>query len=204
MPTYRSINIKLHSQFDIETYPEYIPRSQGHYLSRGLAPPENTPIFDDEQNSACNVYIPVYPNSQFWLSYTVLPPVPNDQHFLFKLYINGAHIVSWSTGMEQQWRGKTMFALFEMEDDEGRQRVEKRILCFTPPEDGTWGDVDDVWDEEACLEIRVHRALGKKRIERMVAPYKETVHGMHERGIRYVSSVHPLYSNREQLLTKLV
>lgn len=97
-----------------------------------------------------------------------------------------------------------MFALFEMEDDEGRQRVEKRILCFTPPEDGTWGDVDDVWDEEACLEIRVHRALGKKRIERMVAPYKETVHGMHERGIRYVSSVHPLYSNREQLLTKLV
>ena len=184
MPIYRSISVKLHSQFDIETYPEYIPRSQSYYFDRGLEPPANPPVFDDEQASTCNVYVPVYPNSQFWISYAILPPVPRDQHFLFKLYINGAHVVSWSTGKEEGWTGKTMFALCEMEDDAGKERVERRILLLTPPKDGRWGDVDNVWDEKSCLEIRVHRALGKKRVERKVVEYETTEHGRNERGIR--------------------
>lgn len=184
MPIYRSISIKLHSQFDIETYPEFIPRSQSYYTSIGLEAPANAPVFDDEQTSTCNVYVPVYPNSQFWISYAILPPVPDDQLFLFKLYINGAHVVSWSTGKEERWMGKTMFALFEMEDDDGKKKVEKRVLLFTPPKDGRWGDVDDVWDEKSCLEIRVHRALARQRIERVVEEYETTEFGKCERGIR--------------------
>lgn len=184
MPTYRSISIKLHSQFDIETYPEYIPRSRSSYAGRGMPTPTHTPVFDDEATSTCNVYIPVYPNSQFWLSYAVYPPVPEDQHFLFKLYINNAHVVSWSTGKEDEWKGKTMFALFEMEDEEGRKRVEKRLLLFSAPKEGKWEDVKDLWDEKACLEIKVHRARGKKRVERVVEKYSKTEHGMCERGVR--------------------
>ncbi|KAF1979429.1 hypothetical protein BU23DRAFT_586619 [Bimuria novae-zelandiae CBS 107.79] len=188
MPNYRSISIKLHSQFDIETYPEFLPRPHSHYVSRGIPTPATVPVFEDSQTSTCSVYVPVYANSQFWLSYDISPPVPDDQHFLFKLYINGAHVVSWSTGKEDKWKGKTMFALFEMEDDDGRKRVEKRVMCFTAPKDGRWGDVENVWDEKARLEIRVHRALGRKRAERVVEEYGTTEHGKCEKGISLMSA----------------
>lgn len=188
MPTYRSISIKLHSQFDIEPFPEYIPRSRDYYIARGIPTPAETPLFDDEANSTCSVYVPVFANSQFWLSYAVHPPVPEDQYFLFKLYINGAHIISWSTDKDDKWKGKTMFALFEGEDDQGRMRVEKRVLCFAAPaaQDGKWDDVIGCFDERACLEVRVHRALGRSRVERQVKEYRMTEHGKNERGIRYV------------------
>jgi hypothetical protein len=182
MPIYRSICVKLHSQFDIETFPEYIPRSRDYYVSRGIPAPDHTPRFDDEATSTCNVYIRAFPSSQFWLSYAVYPPVPKDQHFLFKLYINGAHIVSWSTGKEDKWMGKTMFALFEAEDDDGRKRVERRVLCFAKSEGGGDG-LEGCFDENACLEVKVHRALGRKRVERQVEEYRATEHGRCEKGI---------------------
>ncbi|KAJ4360908.1 uncharacterized protein N0V89_001477 [Didymosphaeria variabile] len=192
MPIYRSISVKLHSQFDIETFPEYVPRSQDYYISRGLPVPADTPRFEDEATSTCSVYIPSYPASQFWLSYAVSPPVPEDQHFLFKLYINGAHIVSWSTGKEEKWKGKTMFALFETEDEGGRNRVEKRVLCFAKP-DPTEGTENGVggggwFDEETCLEVRVHRALGRKRAERKIEEYAGTEFGKCERGVSLVNA----------------
>ncbi|KAF2449996.1 hypothetical protein P171DRAFT_461041 [Karstenula rhodostoma CBS 690.94] len=190
MPVYRSISIKLHSQFDIETFPEYVPRPRSHYLSRGVPTPAHTPPFDDAATSTCSVYIRAFPSSQFWLSYAVFPPVPAEQHFLFKLYVDGAHVVSWSTGKEEGWKGKTMFALFEVEDEEGRKRVEKRVLCFAKG-DGTGdrGGVEGCFDEKTCLEVRVHRALGRKRVQRQVEEHRATEHGSDERGIRRSSLV---------------
>src|ERR1700755_400102 len=123
MPTYRSINLELHSQFDIETLPEFFPRPQSYYAGRGNSTHIPSPF--DEKTSTCSVYISVIPASQFWIVYSISPPIPEEQQFLFKLFINGAHIVSWSTGRSDNWKGRTMFALYEREEGgDGKKRVE--------------------------------------------------------------------------------
>ncbi|KAF2125900.1 hypothetical protein P153DRAFT_348103 [Dothidotthia symphoricarpi CBS 119687] len=173
MPTYRSINIALHSQFDVETIPEYYPLTSGHFASRCIT--DFTPPLVDDKTSTCSVYIPVLPGSTFWIGYSVSPPVPEGQYFLFKLYIDGAHAISWSTGKDEEWRGKTMFGLFEGEEStESRRKIEKRVLCFSPPNKNG----KDVFDEKSCVEIRVHRAHGRKRIERQFGEYNETDKGV--------------------------
>ena len=183
MPIYRSINIALHSQFDIEALPEYQPASTEHYLARGIT--GFVPEYIDDTTSTCSVYVPVLPGSTFWIDYSVSPPVPAGHFFLFKLHINGAHIVNWSTGKEEGWKGKTMFGLFESVGEKGRKITEKRVLCFTPPdrEDGKWKDVADVFDPTARIEITVHRAHGRKRIEREIQQYKDTEHATNGKGI---------------------
>ena len=168
---YRSIDVGLHSQFDIETLPEYRPEPDNISGS--------TPHYIEEKTSTCSVYIPALPGSTFWIRYSVSPPVPQGYYFLFKLYINGVHIMSWSTGKEERWQGKTMFGLFESpEDEDGKKRIEKRVLCFTAK------DTVDIFDETARVEIRVHRADGRKRVERQTEEYKHTEHAKTGKGIR--------------------
>jgi hypothetical protein len=182
---YRSIDIGLHSQFDIETLPEYQPGPKDHYVARGIA--GFIPELVDDKTSTCSVYVPILPGSTFWIGYSVSPPVPDGYFFLFKLYINGAHIVSWSTDKEEGWQGKTMFGLFESPEDENdKKRIEKRMLCFTPPNrnNQAWRDVADVFDETACVEIRVHRANGRRRVERQAKEYENTLHAKNGKGIR--------------------
>jgi hypothetical protein len=185
MPTYRGIVVTLRSQFDVELLPEFPPRLQQVYTDRGIT--KTVPPLFDEKTSTCSVYVPVFPGSQFWIGYSVCPPVPEDQQFLFKLFINGAHIVSWSTGKEEGWKGKTMFGLYEIKDEDGNRRVEKRMLCFTTPDGKNgqqWTDVTDAFDEKAVMEIRVYRAHGRKRVEREVEEYDETEYGKNQRGIQ--------------------
>ncbi|KAH7402373.1 hypothetical protein DE146DRAFT_788060 [Phaeosphaeria sp. MPI-PUGE-AT-0046c] len=189
MPTYRSINISLRSQFEIQTLPEYHPLPQAHYTARGI--PYTVPKPIDDASSTCSVYVPVYPGSTFWITYSVSPPVPDGHYFLFKLYIDGAHVVSWSTGKEEGWKGKTMFGLFERaEEGEGKRRVEKRVLCFASEGlDGGEGDVEEgAFDEEMRMEIRVHRAHGRKRVERELEMYGGTEHAAEARGIELVNA----------------
>jgi hypothetical protein len=178
MPTYRSINIALHSQFGIETLPEYYPPAQAHYASLGIN--RTAPKLVDDDTATCSVYIPVLPGSIFWIGYSVSPPVPDGHYFLFKLYVNGAHIVSWSTGKEDKWKGKTMFGLYERaEDEDGKKRVEKRMLCFGPTK-----DVTDAFDDKSCMVIKVHRAHGRKRMGRDLEEYKGTQHAKNAKGIK--------------------
>jgi hypothetical protein len=184
MPIYRSINIALHSQFDVETLPEYYPLPQEHYTLRGIT--QTVPKLIDNASSTCSVYVPVLPGSTFWIGYSISPPVPDGHYFLLKLYINGAHIVSWSCGKEEGWKGKTMFALYERaEDEDGKKKVEKRVLVFTAPnnEDKTWNDVQDTFDENMRMEIKVHRAHGRKRVERDMEEYEQTRHAKNAKGI---------------------
>lgn len=183
MPVYRSINIALHSQFDVETLPEYYPLPQEHYTLRGVV--QTVPKLIDYASSTCNVYVPVFPGSTFWIGYSISPPVPDSHYFLFKLYINGAHIVSWSCGGEEGWKGKTMFGLYERaEDEDGKRKVEKRVLSFTSPNNSeTWDDVRDPFDEKMCIEIKVHRSHGRKRVEREMEEYDKTQHGKKVKGI---------------------
>jgi hypothetical protein len=167
MPTYRSINIALHSQFDIETIPEYLPP----------APSPESPTIAlsiNDATSTCSVYVPTLPGSQFWIAYSVSPPVPEGHYFLFKLYIDGENVVSWSTGKEDAWMGKTMFGLFDVGNG---KTVEKRALCFSAPDKE--GRV-----REGSVEIRVHRASGRKRVERETKVYEDTRHARRAGGIR--------------------
>ncbi|KAF2651996.1 hypothetical protein K491DRAFT_605768 [Lophiostoma macrostomum CBS 122681] len=189
MPTYRGINIELHSQYDIETLPEYYPPSQEYCDRNGVD--AQVPALVDDATSTCSVYVPVFPGSQFWINYSVSPPVPEDQQFLFKLFINEEHIVSWSCSKDEEWKGKTMFGLYEKDDEGGgRKRIEKRVFCFTPPDrrDGEWKDVTDPFDMQACVEICVHRAHARKRIAREVEQYASTPHAREPRGINLVNA----------------
>ncbi|KAH6875611.1 hypothetical protein BKA58DRAFT_428055 [Alternaria rosae] len=171
----RSIDVGLHSQFDIEKLPEYRPNPHDSTSF--------TPRFVDEKISTRSVYVPALPGSTFWIEYAVSPPVPEGHYFLFKLYINGAHVVSWSTGKDEGWKGKTMFGLFESPGDGGdRKKFEKRVLCFTTKDDV------DAFDETARVEIRVHRAHGRKRVERQAEEYKQTEHARTETGIGLVNA----------------
>jgi hypothetical protein len=180
MPTYRGVTIELHSQFDIETFPEYQPRQQSYYDKRGIA--EKVPPLMDEETSTCNVYVPVFAGSQFWISYIVEPPVPDDQYFVFKLFIDGSQIVNWSCGKKEQWKGKTMFGLFQQQDgSDGKRRIEKRVFRFTSTDRAD--TVADAFGPDAYMEIRVHRARGRKRIAREVEPYESTSHGKTASGI---------------------
>jgi hypothetical protein len=78
-----------------------------------------------------------------------------------------------------------MFGLYERGYEDGKTRIEKRVLCFAPPNRNTkqWTDVTDPSDEESYMEIRVHRAHASKRIERQVEDYNKTAHGKSRRGI---------------------
>jgi hypothetical protein len=184
MPICRSINIALHSQFDVETLPEYYPLPQEHDTSRDVT--QTVPKLIEDVSSTCSVYVPVFPGSTFWIGYSISPPVPDGHYFLFKFYINGTHIVNWSCGGEEGWKGKTMFGLYERaEDEDGKKKVEKRVLSFTSPNSSdTWDDVRDPFDEGMCMEIKVHRAHGRKRVERKMEEYDRTQHGKNVKGIK--------------------
>lgn len=178
MPVYRSIRIALHSQFDIETLPEYYPPPLASLIGTQRTCYSDIPPFVDEKTSTCSVHVPVFPGGQFWIAYSVAPPVPENQHFLFKLYIDGEKVMSWSTDKEYRWMGKTMYGLFESnEGDCARRRIEKRVLCFSAT--GKDGDTQD-----GCVEIKVHRASGRKRIEREFQVFEETAFAKSVQGVR--------------------
>lgn len=102
MPTYRSLTISLISQFDILTIPEYAPPS---------IPPDpftdssNIPTLVDPSTAIVSIYIPTYPCSQFWLSYSIAPPWPPGLLYYFKLFVNGTCLVSWGCGEEDGYKG---------------------------------------------------------------------------------------------------
>lgn len=71
-----------------------------------------------------------------------------------------------------------MFGLFENEGGaDGRRRVEKRVLCFSAADEH--GRV-----KEGCVEIRVHRSSARKRAEREVPAFEDTMFAKNDGGIR--------------------
>jgi hypothetical protein len=182
MPRYRSINIALHSQFDIETLPEYYPPPvtplPGPHRIYSLT--TSIPPLVDDRTSTCSVHIPVLPGSQFWIAYSISPPVPEGQYFLFKLYIDGKQVTNWSTGKENSWMGKTMFGLFESgHGSNTKRRIEKRVLSFSHMDkDGKLKD--------GCVEIKIHRVDARKRIDRELQVFEETSFAKFDGGIRRV------------------
>ena len=102
MPTYRTLTLSLVSQFDILTIPEYAPPS---------IPPDpftdvsTVPTLVNPSTFTVSVYIPTYPGSQFWLSYSIAPPWPHGMVYYFKLFVNGECLVNWGCGEEEGHKG---------------------------------------------------------------------------------------------------
>lgn len=169
MPTYRSITLSLVSQFDILTIPEYAPPSTPN------DPFSNAPTLIDAKHSLVSVYIPTYPASQFWLSYSISPPHPPKALYYFKLYINSNLIVSWGCGEEDGYKGKTMFGIFDSSvggANVKQSMIERRVLCFAPDaEAGGIGQME--WNNlNEVMEIRVFRSKGRKRVEPVLQEYQ--------------------------------
>ncbi|OCK75284.1 hypothetical protein K432DRAFT_362360 [Lepidopterella palustris CBS 459.81] len=188
MPNFRTISISLRSQYDVDSIPEFDPpdkNAKARFSTTPLIP--SLPKAIDETTSTASVYIPVYPSSQFWVCYNISPPVHPGTYFFFKLFINGAHVVSWGCGKEAQWKGKTMFALYESpEDKDAKKRVEKRALFFAPKGEGE-NTVLGI-GPTAFVEVRVHRANGRRREVRRLEEFSKTFHGQHGHGIELVNA----------------
>lgn len=164
MPVYRNITINLVSQFDILNIPEYAPPATPD-------DPFSPPAFAD--NSLVTCYVPTYPLSQFWFSYSISPPHPPKALYYFKLFINGASIVSWGCGEKDGFKGRTMYGLY---DSGGRWMgmpdVAARAFTF----------VDDATTQRSMsntlahvMEIRVYRARGRKRIRPKLEDFSAVV-----------------------------
>ncbi len=163
MPTYRSITTTLVSQFDILVIPEYEPPKTP------IDPFLNAPTLINYDHSLVSVYIPTYPSSQFWLSYSISPPYPPKMLYYFKLYIDGRHVVSWGCGEEDGYEGKTMFGLFDAGPTNSKHpQIERRVLCFGA-EHGhglTSNNLNDF------VEVKVFRSKGRKRIAPRLEDYQ--------------------------------
>lgn len=158
MPTYRSITISLVSQFDLMVIPEYPPPEPRQDSVSTL------PTLINEELSLISVFIPTYSGSQFWISYSIAPPNPPKALYYFKLFLNGACVVSWGCGKKDEYKGKTMFGLYGSEaNGEGETGIQKRILCFR---EGYEGSDDDI------LEIKVYRCKGRRPCSPVLESYR--------------------------------
>lgn len=174
MPTYRSITTSLVSQFDICSIPEFTPPAAPN------DPFSTPPPLIDTVRSLVSVYIPIYPASQFWLSYSISPPNPPELIYYFKLYINGRSIVSWGCGANDDFKGKTMFGLFDSTQRRGTLRqsfFERRVLCFSPEAETGQSEIPDSLSD--VMEVKVFRSKGRKRIEPELQEYQSSPGAQH-------------------------
>lgn len=80
-----------------------------------------------------------------------------------------------------------MFGLYNRPGDQAdKAGVEKRVLCFTLPNDEgrALNKAKDQFDEKMCMEIRVHRAHGRKRVEREIELYDNIQRASATKGLK--------------------
>jgi hypothetical protein len=177
MPTYRGITLTLHTPFSIEGVPEIAPPLLTAIAEAG------SPIkkLIDEVKCCVSVYVPVMPQSLFWLSYNVEEPPtdPKGIFYVFKLLINRKEIVTWCCGEEEQWKGKTMFGLFDTGKDQmvGGAGMEKRVFKFSEQDWRVVGDLGADKETDRLVEVRVCRGNVKIRVPRKPEVYSGSTAG---------------------------
>jgi len=158
----------LISQYDILTIPEYAPPATS------ADPFSSAPTLVNTEHSLVSVYVPTYPASQFWLSYSIAPPFPPKLLYYFKLYLNGGPIVSWGCSEADGYKGKTMFGLFDSGKTSPKRPVlQRRALCFAAEDDDDAAKyAADNLDQ--VMEVRVFRSRGRKRIRPEIGEHVES------------------------------
>ncbi|KAI9770071.1 MAG: hypothetical protein M1840_003521 [Geoglossum simile] len=157
MPTYRSITLSLISQYDFQSIPEYHLPSDDPSPPIGISDPNSKIHGDpkeayspaDDSNHSIGVCAPIFPNSQFWLSFDAVRPAFPTEYYFFKFFVDGKHFNSWGIGEESDWRGKMVFGLFANKYDQ----IERRNLTF-----GSGVGLSGM------IEVKVFRCFGRKRI----------------------------------------
>ena len=147
MPTFQNVRVALCNDHDAHGIPEFKDSSQG------------------VQSSAFDVYAPIYHGSHLHVRYNILPPQPINSYFLFKLFVNGRHFVSWGAGPEDAYKGKVSFGLFDGgESERGHTIIEKKALAFSQ----AWRMDSD--RRQGLLEVKVHRANARRRVIKELKP----------------------------------
>ena len=176
MPNFRNITVSLVSQYDLLQIGEYQPPA-----SNPDDPFSSQPTLISPSQSLVSVYVPTYPNSTFWLAYTILPPHPPKALYYFKLFINGSHIVSWGCGEAERFAGKTMFGLFRGPHG----GLERRVLSFTAETGSERGPHNDL------MELKVYRAKARRRMPIELEEFEAGANGvskardLKDAGVRY-------------------
>lgn len=182
MPTYRNITIQLHSDTTdgkLETTQFWLSKRQPQLTENQvvleLAPPTSsrhssdqcpTPLLQDDVNACVSVYVPIHPKALFWLSYKIEPPPVDGTFYVFKLFVNKKEIATWCCDAENNFKGKTMFGLFDTNETvEGSKVLEKRVFRFGPADSRVVGNLSGDKDEDRFLEVRVCRANVRKRVD---------------------------------------
>jgi hypothetical protein len=172
MPTYKDITVTMHTPFTIEGIPEIAPPAPTALSTSPIKQLVN------ESRRCVSVYVPVMPQSLFWLSYAITDPPTDGTFFVFKLFVNRQEIVTWSCDKDQKWKGKTMFGLFDTGLDDmvvGGAGMEKRVFKFGSPGQEDWrvvGDLRADGEKHRFVEVRVCRANMKMRTPRVMDKYK--------------------------------
>jgi hypothetical protein len=189
MPTLQGISLELHTQQG-PTYggpiEEFAPRETGADDPSSLFMP---PIYNVETRIV-SVFIPIFPSQQFWLVYSTHPPIApskrsslvqdpfgirfntssplqhDGEFYVFKLFIGSDELTTWSCGAEQDWRGKTVFGMFDTGTSTAGKGLQKRIMCFGSQGPLVSGDLGGAKDEDRKIEVRVYRANQALRVPR--------------------------------------
>jgi len=137
MVIHKGLRVEICSQYNCWPLPEYSIPDLTHF---------------DTASGGKAVFVPVYQNSQFWITYDLLEDSPSE-FLYFKLFIDNVHAVSWGCGQEEDYEGKTVFGLF----DSGAGSADKERRSFYFP-------VNPVKADAACkVEVRVYRSFARKR-----------------------------------------
>ncbi|KAF2773770.1 hypothetical protein EJ03DRAFT_68719 [Teratosphaeria nubilosa] len=186
MPTLNDITVTLQSQYDALAIPEFASKdallndasptpTRQYYVSDGEDEARASaiePILPTDKQSI-DAYIPTYPSSQFWICYQC-PGFQSDivegvGYYYFKFIVGDRCFLSWGSGAEDSWCGKTMFGLFDGGTDfEGRQMVERRGLFFAH---------DFYLAGDETFEIRVFRAKARRREKTSHEVFDENLNG---------------------------
>jgi hypothetical protein len=163
MPAIEDVYIELQCQQNVSTgapIEEFAPRPPR------ADDPENQfmPKLYNANTRTCSVFIPIFPQAQFFLNYHVEPPMDESQFYVFKLFVNGEEFVTWSCGPEHAFCGKTQFGLFDTSKGDGKG-LRKRAMYFGA-ECRIIGDLTVDKDEHRLLEVRVYRGDKKMRAPR--------------------------------------
>ena len=138
MPTFENIVLTLQSQYDALRIPERLSASS-----------DRSSPSSHHHGCIIEVDIPSYTGSQFWISYDCASSTtegddddrdgsgggrfdPKVRFYFFRLHVlDGACLLNWGVGEHDDWRGKTMFGLYDGGSDfEGKKVVEKRGMFF--------------------------------------------------------------------------
>lgn len=168
MPTFRNIAITVKTAEDVQQVPEYaLPPANdiNDPFSKGWVPTV------DAVNSVVSVFLSVYPSRQFWLDYSIFPPHPPASLYYFKLYIHEKEMVSWGCGEDENYKGRTMFAMYAAHDSE---KLERGVMSFGVEDYDQRGWGRENWD----MEVKVFRARERTRTEPLVNYFEESEVGI--------------------------